>query len=95
MVFWKVIVAAEEENQLSNLRAYGFLLDQTEAIEEYGWEARFRVGKFKEQQVSLREITERTRVEFEQVLHDADPLGLEPHESRARSLNQLSDIKLR
>ena len=95
IVFWKIIVAVEEENQNRNLRAYGFLLDQTDAINEYGWEARFKVGKFKEQQVSLREITERTRVEFEQVLHDADPMALEPHESRARSLSQLSDIKLR
>ena len=77
------------------MRAYGFLLDQTDAINEYGWEAKFKAGKFKEQQVSLREITDRTRVQFDQVLHDADPMALEPHESRARSLNQLSDIKLR
>jgi endonuclease G, mitochondrial len=95
IVFWKILVAVEEQNQNRNLRAYGFLLDQTDAINEYGWEAKFKAGKFKEQQVSLREITDRTRVQFDQVLHDADPMALEPHESRARSLNQLSDIKLR
>ena len=95
MVFWKVVVAVEEENGNRTLRAYGFLLDQTSAIEEYGWEARFQAGKFKEEQVSLAELTQRTRVQFDQSLHDADPLALEPHESRRRSLNALSDIKLR
>jgi endonuclease G len=95
MVFWKIVVAVETQNQNRTLRAYGFLLDQTDAIEEYGWEARFKVGKFHEQQVSLREITDRSRVEFDQILHNADPMALEPHESRRRSLNALSDIKLR
>jgi len=95
MVFWKVVVAVEEANQNRTLRAYGFLLDQTDAIEQYGWEARFKVGKFVEQQVSLGEITQRARVEFDQVLHNADPLALEPHESRRRPLNSLSEIKLR
>ncbi|HET9788177.1 MAG TPA: DNA/RNA non-specific endonuclease, partial [Pyrinomonadaceae bacterium] len=95
IVFWKVVVAVEEQNQNRALRAYGFLLDQTAAIEEYGWEARFRVGKFSEQQVSLATITERTRVEFAQALHDADPLANVPQESRGRRLNSLSDIRLR
>src|SRR5688572_20371260 len=95
IVFWKVVVAVEEQNQNRTLRAYGFLLDQTAAIEEYGWEARFRVGKFSEQQVSLATITERTRVEFAQALHDVDPLANVPQESRGRRLNSLSDIRLR
>lgn len=95
IVFWKVVVAVEEQNQNRTLRAYGFFLDQTAAIEEYGWEARFRVGKFSEQQVSLATITERTRVEFAQALHDADPLANVPQESRGRRLNSLSDIRLR
>ena len=95
MVFWKVIVAVEEQNGNRNLRAYGFILDQTEAIEEYGWEARFRVGKFVEIQESLFNISARTRVRFDQVLHDADPLANEPHESRRRPLNDLGDLRLR
>lgn len=95
IVFWKVVVAVEEVNHNRRLRAYGFVLDQTEAIEEYGWEGRFRVGKFTEQQVPLLNITERSRVMFDQILHDADPLAHEPNESRRRSLNTLQDIRLR
>ena len=95
MVFWKVIVAVEEAEGNRNLRAYGFILDQTDAIEEFGWEARFRVGKFKEMQESLFRISELTRVTFAQVLHDADPLANEPQESRRRPLNDLGDLKLK
>ncbi len=95
MVFWKVVVAAEEEDGQRRLRAYGFVLDQTDAIEQYGWEKRFRVGKFKEQQVPLSEITERSRVTFDQLLHDADPMANVPTESRRRSLNTLEDVRLR
>lgn len=95
LVFWKVVVAVEEANQNRTLRAYGFVLDQTEAIEEYGWEARFRVGKFTEQQVSLLNITERSRVAFDQILHNGDPLANVPHESRGRRLNTLADLRLR
>ncbi|CAN5669588.1 DNA/RNA non-specific endonuclease [soil metagenome] len=95
MVFWKIVVAVEEQNQEHTLRAYGFVLDQTDAIEEYGWEARFRVGKFTEQQVSLLNITERSRVAFDQILHNADPLANAPHESRGRRLNTLADLRLR
>lgn len=95
MVFWKVVVVAETTGQQSTLRAYGFLLDQTEAIEQYGWEGRFRVGVFREQQVSLAEITTQSRVVFDQVLHDADPLALVPNESRRRRIRSLGDIVLR
>lgn len=95
MVFWKVLVAVEEVNQNRYLRAYGFILDQTDAIQEYGWEGRFRAGKFKEQQVSLAEISDRSRVGFAQVLHDADPLANVPTESRRKPLRTLGDVKLR
>ncbi len=95
IVFWKVIVAVETVNQNPKLRAYGFLLDQTDAIDEYGWEGRFKAGKFKEHQVRLSEISQRSRVEFDQLLHNADPLALVPTESRRRQITSLDDIKLR
>jgi endonuclease G, mitochondrial len=95
IVFWKVVVAVEEEDQNRRLRAYGFILDQTEAIQEYGWEARFRAGKFEEQQVSLLDITDRSRVTFKQVLHNADPLAHVPTESRRKRLVTLRDVRLR
>ena len=95
LVFWKVVVAVEDVQTAPTLRAYGFLLDQTEAIEEYGWENRFRVGRFKEQQVSLAAITDRSRVEFDAILHAADPVANQPQESRGRTLRTLQDIRLR
>lgn len=95
IVFWKVVVAVEEVGGNRNLRAYGFLLDQTDAIEQYGWEARFKAGKFQEHQVGLAAITTRTRVTFKPLLHAADPLAHVPHESRQRRLQSLEDVTLR
>ena len=93
MAFWKIVVVAEDVGGNKRLRAYGFILDQTEAIQEHGWEGRFRAGVFSEQQVSLATITERSRVEFAQVLHDADPLAGDPHESRGRRLTTLASVR--
>lgn len=93
MAFWKVVVVAEEVGGNRRLRAYGFILDQTEAINEFGWEGRFRAGVFNEYQVSLATITERSRVTFEQLLHDADPLAGDPSESRGRRLPTLASVR--
>jgi endonuclease G, mitochondrial len=94
--FWKVIVVVEDTGGQKTLRAYGFVLDQTAAIEEYGWEGRFRVGKFSEQQRSLADITGLSRVTFDATLHEADPMAaLAPDESRPKSLAALADIRLR
>lgn len=95
MAFWKVVVVVETTHPHPTLRAYGFILDQTEAIREYGWESRFRIGKFKEHQVRLAEITQRSRVEFDESLHAADPLAGDPNESGGRSLRTFGDLKLR
>jgi DNA/RNA endonuclease G (NUC1) len=46
MAFWKIVVVAEDVGGNKRLRAYGFILDQTEAIQEHGWEGRFRAGVF-------------------------------------------------
>ena len=94
IAFWKIVIVAEEVSGNRRLRAYGFILDQQEAIDEFGWEGRFRAGVFNEQQVSLRTITDRTRVEFDQMLHDADPLAGDPHESRGRRLTTLESVRL-
>lgn len=94
IVFWKVVVVVEDVDGNRKLRAYGFLLDQTAAIQTYGWEGRFSAGKFKEQQVSLGEIIERSRVTFSNILIDADPLQDARDEARRRSLRTLGDLKL-
>jgi endonuclease G len=95
LAFWKVIIAVEDAPQTPTLRAYGFILDQTSAIQQYGWEDRFKAGKFQEQQVSLATITDRSRVTFDQSLHLADPLANTPNEARRRPLRTLADMKLR
>ena len=94
IAFWKIVIVAEEVSGNRRLRAYGFILDQTEAIDEFGWEGRFRAGVFNEQQVSLRTITERSRVEFDQMLHDADPLAGDPNESRGRRIPTVESVRL-
>ena len=93
IAFWKAVVVAEDIGGNRRLRAYGFILDQMDAIKEHGWEGRFRAGVFDEQQVSLSTITQRSRVEFEQILHDADPLAGDPHESRGRRLPTLESVR--
>jgi endonuclease G len=93
--FWKVIVVVENTNGANLLRAYGFVLDQTDAIEEYGWERRFNVGKFEEQQLSLRDITALSRVTFDDAIYAADPLADVVEESlRQRTLKSLDDLVL-
>jgi endonuclease G len=94
IAFWKVVVVGEDVGETQRLRAYGFILDQSDAIYTYGWEGRFRAGVFSEQQVSIEAITERSRVEFDQVLHDGDPLAGDPSESRGRRLMSLDSVRL-
>lgn len=93
--FWKVILAVETTQGGSQLRAYGFLMSQQEAIDTWGWEGRFRAGKFKEQQVPLAKLTAITRVKFPKVAHDADPMAGVVQEMSGRSLTSLSDLRLR
>ncbi|WP_158986539.1 DNA/RNA non-specific endonuclease [Lysobacter panacisoli] len=94
MAFWKIVVVVEGEGDASRLRAYGFILDQSDMIEEHGLERRFRAGKFVAHQVPLSEITERSRVEFVEALHKADPLAGTTDEGR-RVLINMDQLVLR
>lgn len=93
--FWKIVIVVEEVDGERALRAYGFTLSQQRAIDEFGWEGRFRVGQFDEQQASLSGITELTGVQFPDILHEADPLALVMEEGARRPLTNLNDIDLR
>lgn len=93
--FWKVVVAVEDPDGTPTLRAFGFMLSQREAIELHGWERRFQAGRFREQQVALPLITERSRIVFPQIVLDADILAHQPHEAARRTLRRLDDIRLR
>ena len=94
IAFWKIVVVAEDEGSGRRLRAYGFILDQGEAIETHGLERRFRPGRFVAHQVPLSEITQRSRVKFADALHEADPLTGSTTEGR-RVLMTLDQLVLR
>ena len=95
-VFWKIVVAMETTGSKRTLRAYGFRLDQTDAIEQYGWEGRFRVGKFKEQQVRIADLAAETRLTFPEAVLKADPLKDVADESSGKiTLTDLERIRLK
>jgi endonuclease G len=92
--FWKVILAVENAQSKPRLRAYGFLLSQQDAIDRWGWENRFRAGKFREQQVSLARITAEARVQFPQIALDSDPMANDVNEAGGKTLRTLADLRL-
>ncbi len=67
--FWKVVAAIVD----GALEAYGFVLDQSATIDEFGLEV-IDFGKFTIHQRSLNEIEAMTGVRFPQVLRSADVL---------------------
>ena len=73
MKFWKVVTLLEDDH----LTAYGFVLDQTQAFEDLGFE-RLDFGRFKTFQKPLADISELSGVEFDQVLLTADVLANGP-----------------
>jgi endonuclease G, mitochondrial len=67
MKFWKVVIAREA----GTLRAYGFVLDQTRAFRDLGFE-RLRFGKFEDYAKPVAEIAALAGVEFDAVVLAAD-----------------------
>jgi endonuclease G, mitochondrial len=67
MKYWKVVIVREE----NKLEAYGFVLDQTQAFEDLGFE-RLNFGKFKTHQKPLTEISSMSGVGFAQSILAAD-----------------------
>jgi endonuclease G len=92
--FWKVIFATEDAGtDAATLRAYGFILDQQEAIDEFGLEA-FSAGKFKVYQLALDDISQASGVTFAKEVLDADALQGAPHETRRRLIESLADVAM-
>jgi endonuclease G len=72
--FWKVLCAAEKNGAgAAKLRTYGFILDQSPAIDKYGIE-RIDLGTFTTYQVPLKTIATNAGVTFAKVVMDADVL---------------------
>ena len=92
--FWKAVFVTENAGAAHpKLRAYGFILDQSEAIDRFGIE-RFSAGEFQAYQVTLREITEAAGVTFRQRLLAADAMQVAPEESKRIRLKSLEDIRV-
>jgi endonuclease G len=92
--FWKVVLAVEEADSAgAALRAFGFVLDQSEAIQKYGIE-RFSVGKFKTYQYRLEDLGNETAVTFDQSVLDADAMQGAPEESKRVLIESLDQIRI-
>lgn len=72
--FWKVIVGVSSKAGAKSLEAYGFVLDQTDVVDESGLE-KMDFGNFRREQKPLKDITRMTGVVFPKVVLDADVLG--------------------
>jgi endonuclease G len=91
--FWKVVVVAEHAHATPTLRAFGFILDQTEAIQQFGIE-KFSAGQFATYQVRLQDITTDSGVQFAAAVRAADALAGAPPESRRIRIRSLDDVRI-
>ena len=92
--FWKVVLVAEDANTDNpTLSAYGFILDQSDAIDEYGLE-KFSAGKFSIYQHTLKDISKTARVIFDEKVLAADAMAGAPQESRRIRIDSLNNIRI-
>jgi len=91
--FWKVVLVVEEAATTPTLRAYGFVLDQSKAIDEFGLEE-FSLGEFATFQVALTEITGDSGVTFHADVLAADTMPTAPHESKRIRIKSLDDVRI-
>ncbi|PDT82143.1 DNA/RNA non-specific endonuclease [Sinorhizobium sp. BJ1] len=82
--FWKIICVAEGDTQ-DDLKAFGFILNQSDVVQRFGIE-RFRPGRFKKYQVSLEAIGNATGLRFDQLLLTADTM-------RGQPATELADVR--
>ncbi len=72
--FWKVVVVADEDD---GLLAYGFVLDQTKVVTDFGLgfaDEKLLFKNFKKEQMPIKEITKLSGVEFDDIILNADVL---------------------
>ncbi len=92
--FWKVLIVTEEAAAAHpSLRAYGFILDQTAAIQKYGLE-KFSAGELETYQVRLADVTKATGVTFDKTLIGADAMAGAPDEARRIRIESLDKVRL-
>ena len=74
MEFWKVVVCVSQSGAHAEKLAYGFVFDQTEAVQRLGYE-RMNMDDYEIYQMPIREITKKTGVVFDATVLAADVLG--------------------
>jgi endonuclease G len=91
--FWKVVIVTENAASHPKVRTYGFVLDQTSAIQKYGLE-KFSAGDFQTYQVRLKDITAASGVTFAKALLNADAMAGAPDEASRINITSLDKIRL-
>lgn len=86
--FWKVVAVREENGGAPALRAYGFLLDQSDVVDRFGLEG-LDFGSLRRLQVPLARIVAETGVELPDVLLAADVMAGEVDAVLIRTLDDV------
>jgi endonuclease G len=74
MEFWKVVVCVSRSGGHTEKLAYGFVFDQTEAVQRLGYE-RMNMEDYEIYQMPIREISKKTGVVFDASVLAADVLA--------------------
>jgi endonuclease G, mitochondrial len=92
--FWKVLIVVEDpEEETRRLRAFGFVLDQSDAMDEYGVE-KFRPDDFDVYQHRLDYIADQAGVTFDDALLEADAMAGEPEEAARIHVTSLNRVRI-
>jgi DNA/RNA endonuclease G (NUC1) len=73
MEFWKVVTCVSAENGKAVRRSYGFVFDQTEAVDRLGFE-RMDMDDYEIYQMPIEDISKKTGVVFDDSVLEADVL---------------------
>jgi endonuclease G len=93
--FWKVICVVDK---VDGPISYGFLLDQSDVVEQFGLgKEKLSFKSFKKQQIRLSKITELTGVVFDDELYNADVLknNTEEGDEAVLEYENVEDIQIR
>ncbi len=91
--YWKIVIVVEKENNQQRLRAYGFILDQSQAIDEFGIE-KFGLGKFTTFQFSLASIAKQAGLVLDKKLLGADAMGDAGEDDGGTPIESLSRVRM-
>lgn len=93
--FWKVVVVPRKQRNSIALSCFGFLMEQGNAIEEFGIERvdEFQVGKYNAVQRPVASISDLTGVLFPDAVLKGDEMG-DANAASSVTLESLSDVKL-